>query len=166
MRWVALLLLLSLGCGAPVQQHPVDSSDLVEPLFTTTLPDPPDEVPEEERFVVGVSHCFTEGEGAETPPGIYMTEAMAQRAGRLRVAYDEIRGLYEVDLRTMGREREVYQRQLDLAEDEVAQWRERAHRGWFERNRGWLGLGIGLVVGAGLAVGMAAALDEALGAVE
>lgn len=167
MRFVATILVLLIGCGAPVVQQSEEST-LPDPLFTTELPEPPEDVPADRRVVLPVAKCVVEGSEPpeETPPGIYMTQEMATRAGRTKVAYDELRGLYEVDLRTMDREREVYQKQLDLADREVAEWRERARRTWWEENRGWVGLGIGLVVGAGLAVGIAAALDGSLGAVE
>lgn len=167
MRMIAVLLVLLVGCGAPATQQ-ADESTLPEPLFTTELPDPPEDVPTSKRIVLPVSKCEVENPDPtapveETPPGIYMTKEMAARAGRTKVYADELRGLYEVDLRTMEREREVYQKQLDLADQEVASWREKARRSWLERNRGWVGLGVGLVVGAGLAVGIAAAFDGTLG---
>jgi len=167
MRVFALLLVLLVGCGAPVAQQPGEST-LPDPLFATELPDPPEDVPTSKRIVLSVTKCEVENQDPtapveETPPGIYMTKEMATRAGRTKVAYDELRGLYEVDLRTMERERQVYQKQLDLADQEVARLREAARRSWWEKNRGWVGLGVGLVVGAGLAVGIAAAFDGTLG---
>jgi hypothetical protein len=167
MRVAALCVALMVGCGAPAAQQS-DDRTIPDPLFTTKLPDPPEDVPTDKRIVLPVSKCVVEGSEPpeETPPGIYMTQELAGRAARTKVAYDEIRGLYEVDLRTMDREREVYQKQLDLADHEVAEWREKARRTWWEQNQGWFGLGIGLVVGAGLAVGIAAAFDGTLGATE
>ena len=166
MRWAALLLALLVGCGAPAQQS--EESTLPAPLFTTELPEPPEDVPADRRVVLPVSKCVVEGSEPpeETPPGIYMTQEMAARAGRTKVAYDELRGLYEVDLRTMDSEREVYQKQLDLADQEVAEWRERARRTWWEQHGSQVMLGVGVALGAGLAVGIAAALDGSLGAVE
>ena len=170
MRFLALLLMLLVSCGAPATQTTQETT-LPDPLFTRELPAPPADVPDSKRIVLAVSKCEVESPDPtappeETPPGIYMTKEMATRAGRTKVAYDELRGLYEVDLRTMEREREVYQKQLDLADQEVARLREQARRSWWEKNRGWVGLGIGLVVGAGFAVGMAAALDGVTDAVE
>lgn len=165
MRLAALLFVLLVACGAPATQ--VDESTLPDPLFSTELPAPPADVPPGKRIVLPVSKCVVEGSEPpeETPPGIYMTKELAAKTGRTKVAYDELRGLYEVDLRTMDRERVVYQKQLDLADHEVARLREAARRSWFEKNRGWIGLGVGLVVGAGLAIGMAAALDGVTDAV-
>lgn len=167
MRLLATVLVLLVGCGAPAMQQPEEST-LPDPLFTTELPEPPEDVAADKRVVLPVAECVVEGSEPpeKTPPGIYMTQELAGRAARTKVAYDELRGLYEVDLRTMDREREVYQKQLDLADREVASWREKARRTWWEENRGWVGLGIGLVVGAGLAVGIAAAFDGTLGATE
>lgn len=166
-RVVVLLLVLLVGCGAPVAQQP-DETILPDPMFMTELPDPPEDVAPDKRIVLPVSECSVEGTDPpeKTPPGIYMTQEMATRTGRTKVAYDELRGMYEVDLRTMDRERDVYQKQLDLADQEVARLREQARRTWWEKNRGWVGLGIGLAVGAGLAIGMAAALDGVTDAVE
>ena len=83
------------------------------------------------------------------------------RAARTKVAYDEIRGLYEVDLRTMDRERGVYERHLKVADDEIAEWRIKARRSWWELNKGTVGLVLGVVTGAALTVGIAAAVDQA-----
>jgi len=156
------------ACSAP--QQPEAERTLPEPLIDTMLPEVPSEVPASKRVVEPVKSCAVETMGEEVArevgPGIYMSFEMAKRAAELSVAYDEMRELYEVDLRTMEREREVYQRQLDLADQEVERQRERARRSWWEKNRGWIGLGTGLVVGAALAVGIAAALDGVTDAVE
>lgn len=166
MRLVAMLFVFLVACGAPATQQ-VDESTLTDPLFSTKLPDPPEDVPLGKRIVLPVSKCVVEGTdpAEETPPGIYMTKELASRAGHTKVYADELRGLYEVDLRTMDRERAVYQKQLDIADQEVERLREAARRSWFEKNRGWIGMGVGLVVGAGLAIGMAAALDGVTDAV-
>lgn len=169
-RSVAVLLcfVFAVACSAP--QTPQEERTLPEPLFARELPEAPAEVAASKRIVEPVKTCEVEVvEGEEwraVGPGVFMSFEMAKRAADTKIAYDEMRDLYEVDLRTMEREREVYQRQLDLADQEVARQRERARRTWWERNRGWVGLGVGLVVGAGLAIGMAAALDGVTDAVE
>lgn len=166
MRLFVILAVFVVGCGAPAQQQ--EETAPLEPMFDSRLPDPPEEVPPNKRMVVPVSECVLEGSEPpeKTPPGILMSEAMAMRSARLKVAYDEMRGLYEVDLRTMDRERQVYEKQLGLADQEISEWREKARRTWWERNKGLISLGIGLAVGAGFAVGMAAALDGVTDAVE
>jgi hypothetical protein len=88
---------------------------------------------------------------------------MAARAARVKIAYDEMRALYEIELRAREREREAYQRIVEAADEEADLWRERSERTWFERHGWWLGMGAGVIVGAGTAIGIAAALDSALG---
>jgi len=158
MRLACLALMVVAGCGPVIHESP-PSTAIFEPIKISLPPEPAD-VPADKRIVLSVSECEVEGErGTKTPPGIYMTQEMAMRVARVKGAYDELRGLYAVDLRTIERERAVYERQMGMAEAEIEEWRERSRRSWFEKNRGWLGLSIGLVVGAGFAVGMAATLD-------
>ena len=167
MRLVALTLVLLAGCGAPATQQ-AEESTLPDPLFARELPDPPADVPADKRIVLPVSECVVEGSEPpqKTPPGIYMTQELATRTGRTKVAYDELRGLYEVDLRTMDREREVYQKQLDMADQEIARLRESARRSWWEQHGSQVMLGVGVALGAVFAIGMAAALDGVTDAVE
>jgi succinate dehydrogenase flavin-adding protein (antitoxin of CptAB toxin-antitoxin module) len=114
-------------------------------------------------MAVAVSECTIEGSEPpqKTPPGILMSQEMTMRAARLKVAYDEMRGLYEVDLRTMDREREIYERHLKAADDEIADWKQKARRSWWELNQGTVGLVVGVVTGAALTIGIAAAIDQA-----
>jgi hypothetical protein len=95
-----------------------------------------------------------------------MSQEMAMRAAQFKVAYEEVRGLYEVDLATIERERMIYERYLNAADDDVARWREKARRTWWEKYGPHVVLGVGVVVGAVFAVGMAAALDGVTDAVE
>jgi len=162
---IIALIFLSHGCRAaetPAAQH-----TLPEPLVTTKLPDRITEVAPGDRIVKAVSACDVEVQQGSAPekvgPGVWMTMPMAKRAAELRVGYDELRALAEVDARTFERERAVYQKNLDLADDEIADLRERNKRTWIERNGGWLGLTTGMVLGVALSVGIAAALDGALG---
>ena len=92
--------------------------------------------------------------------GVLFSTEKAVRSARFVVAYNEMRGLYEVDLRTWVREREVYQRHLDLADTEIARQRERARRGWWERHGAQVGLAVGFLVGAAATVGIVAAVNE------
>jgi hypothetical protein len=163
MRYVIVVLLCSVvaaACGASTTEE-VREYTLPEPLFSTKLPDPPEKAPPDKRMALPVSECVVEGSEPpqKTPPGILMSEEMALSAARLRVSYDELRGLYKTDLATMEREREVYQRHLDAADDEIEVWRTKARRTWLEKHGGQLGLAIGVVAGAALAVGIAAAFE-------
>ena len=163
-----LLLVFLVGCGAAQEPFVEAEETYLDPIFISELPDPPEEINPALRTVLPVSKCEVEGLDTveHTPPGVYMTEEMAIRAGRTKVYADELRGLYEVDLRTMERERMIYQKQLDLADREADRLRGLVKRSWWEKNKGWMALSIGLTVGAGLAIGMAAALDGVTDAVE
>lgn len=164
---VAIILCFMVACASTPQTEATEHT-LPDPLFTQELPEPPAEVPPDKRLAVAVSECTVEGSDPpeKTPPGILMSQEMAMRAARLKVAYDEVRGLYEVDLRTMDRERAVYQRHLKAADDEIAEWRIKARRSWWERNGAQVMLGVGVALGAAFAVGMAAALDGVTDSVE
>lgn len=152
-----VLAIMVSGCGASTP--PAQESTLPAPLFTQKLPDPPEDAPADKRIVLPVSACNVEGSEDVVGPGIYMSQEMSMRVSRTKVAYDEIRALYEIDLRTMDRERGVYQKNLDLADQEIVRLREAARRTWWERHGDGVMVGVGLVLGAGFAVGMAAALD-------
>lgn len=159
---IVIILCFGVACGGAL---PTESSEhtLPDPIFTQELPELPAEVPPDKRLAVAVSECTVEGSDPpeKTPPGILMSQAMAMRSARLKVAYDEMRGLYEVDLRTMDREREVYERHLKAADDEIVEWRVKARRSWWEKNKGTVGLVLGVITGAALTVGIAAAVDQA-----
>lgn len=158
---------LALGAAAcPQGAAQVQTRAALPEYVPRALPAPPEDVPEGRRVSVAVSECVTEAAAGSPPskvgPGIMLSPEMAMRAARTKVAYDEIRGLYEVDLRVMALEREACGRVVSAADEEAALWRERSKRSWVERNGVWLGIGVGVVVGAGTAVGLAAALNAAL----
>ena len=162
MRLLAFILALCMvGCGAP-QEDPEPTTPL-DPILTTELPDAIPEIPASKRVVEAVKTCEVEVvEGAEwraVGPGVFMSYEMAKRAAQLRIGYDELRGTYEVDIRTANRAQAVYQKQLDAADAEVARLRKAGRRTWWELNRGLIGLAVGVVVGAGLAVGILAATE-------
>ena len=159
---IAVMLVVAVSCGGAPQVEVIEHT-LPDPLFSRELPERPAKVPLDKRLSVSVSECIVEGSNPlqKTPPGIMMSKEMAMRAARLKVAYDEIRGLYEIDLATMDREREVYERHLKAADDEIVEWRIKARRSWFEKNKGTVGLVLGVVTGAALTVGIAAAVDQA-----
>jgi len=162
MRALVVIVCFAAACGGATHTENTERT-LPEPIFTRELPAPPKEVPLDKRLVVAVSECTVEGSEpvAKTPPGILMNQAMAMRAARLKVAYDELRGMYEVDLSIMDREREIYERHLKAADDEIVEWRTKARRSWWERNKGTVGLVLGVMTGAALTIGIAAAIDEA-----
>jgi hypothetical protein len=159
---IAVIMCFYISCATTPQTEATERT-IPEPLFSKELPEPPAEVPPDKRMAVSVSECTIEGSDPpqKTPPGILMSQEMTMRAARLKVAYDEMRGLYEVDLQTMDREREVYERHLKAADDEIADWKQKARRSWWENNKGTVGLVVGVVTGAALTIGIAAAIDQA-----
>jgi len=163
--WLVLVVgVVSASCAQGAAQAPRRTLPVYEP---PALPEPPQDVPAGQRGAVAVVTCVEDAPTGGTPrtvgPGIMLSTEMALHAARLRVSYDELRAVCEVDRRMAAGEREAYQRVVDAADEESALWRERSRRTWFERNGWWVGMIGGVVVGAGTAVGIAAALDAALG---
>lgn len=147
MRALVLVSLLVVGCVptvAPAAQH-----TLPDPLVQTELPPEPPDVPPADRWTAPVEDV--EVAPGDVRSGVLFSDAMALRAGQLRVEYDRVRGLYLIDLRTWGRERQVYERVLTLADEEIATWRSRAERSWWEINGDEVMLVVGLVLGGGIA---------------
>lgn len=152
---LAAVVFLLVGCGAQATQR-----------AERTLPPPlvADELPAEVERPTGgvdtrpVQQC-TDEDGEETPPGVLLSADTAAYVGRLRIGYDELRQLYAVDLRTWGREREVYQRHLSLADDEIDRANERAERSWWEQHGDEVGLVGGFILGVVITVGVVAAVD-------
>jgi hypothetical protein len=161
---VLVPLLMSCG-GANHEQIARDRA--VVPQEAVVLPPLPEDVPAARRVSVAVVECQADVPAGVPPqkvgPGIMLSTDMAARAARVKIAYDEMRALYEIELRAREREREAYQRIVEAADEEADLWRERSERTWFERHGWWLGMGAGVIVGAGTAIGIAAALDSALG---
>ena len=159
-----LVFLLGLACFACPSQIPqkVENPDKLEPLFERELPPKLEKVPFDKRVSRAVSECSIEGNDTKTGPGIYFSTEMALHAAKLKIAYDELRGLYEVDIRMMDRERAVYQKTLDIAEDEIAKLREASKRTWWERHGAQVTLILGVISGSAFAVGMAFAIDQSV----
>lgn len=148
------------ACGAATTGE-VAEHTLPDPLFLQELPDPPEEVPPEKRMSEPAADCTLEGSDppVKLPPGILISHEMGLRAARTKIAYDELRLLYRSDLATMDREREVYGRHLQAADEEVIMWRQRSERTWFERNGTTFGIVVGVVIGATLTVAILAAVE-------
>lgn len=151
---VAALIVLAVGCAPTVA--PAVERTLPAPLVATELPPEPPDVSPNERWTVAV-------EGVEVGPGderdgVLFSDAMALRAAQLRVEYDRLRALYQIDQRTWAREREVYERHLRLGDEEIAVWRARAARSWWEINGDEISFFLGLALGAAATVGVGAVL--------
>ncbi len=157
MRHVFALLVLVAGCGVPAAS-PASQHTLPEPLVAAVLPPEPPEVAPEDHWTAPVE-AVEVGPG-DLRDGVLFSDAMAMRVGQLAVEYDRIRGLYLIDIRTWERERQVYERHLTLADEEIAAWRTRAQRSWWEINGDETGLILGLVLGAGVTMGIGAIFAE------
>ena len=157
--------MLAVGCSSAAPA--ATARTVPEPIYAQELPAEPERAPVDRRIAVPVSQCSVEGDepGQVAGPGVMLSQEMAVAAGRLRVAYDEMRGLYLVDLRTMDRERAIYERQLQLADEEIQRQSTRAERSWLEQNGGVLGLVGGILIGVAVSVGIVAAMDGVTGAI-
>jgi len=153
---LVVLVVLAVGCAPTIA--PAVERTVPDPLVAAELPAELEDVPPEDRWTVPA-------EGVEVAPGdvrdgVLFSDAIAMRAAQLRVEYDRIRGLYQIDLRTWAREREIYERMLSTADEEIASWRQRAERSWWELNGPEVALVLGAVLGIGMTIGIGAVLVE------
>lgn len=165
---LASLLVLALGCSS-TSQAPAAQRTMPEPLVAADLPPHPREefvVPPQADWAVGVDGYYlidrdTKERKDVDRAGVCMSLEKAGRAARFVVRYDELRGLYLIDLRTWGRERKIYERYLEVSEAETKRAQKTAERTWFERNAGPIGLTLGLILGITASAIGAAAIDNA-----
>lgn len=165
MRLASVFLVLCLGCSATSTPQ-TDKRTLPDPLVAANLPERPDSkpIPPTADWAAGVSGYYTQKDGEEPRmvdrPGVCMSLEKAGRSARYVIGYNELRGLYEVDIRTWDRERTIYDRHLGDADKEVERQAKLAERSWFERHGFDVGLGVGVVVGVVAATAAAAALNK------
>ena len=81
------------------------------------------------------------------PGGVLLSEPKALRCADYKIAYNELRGLYSVDLKMWGEKEKVYTQQLERADKEIVKLDKKLNSSW---NR--YKFAIGLAVGFGLAV--------------
>lgn len=151
-----LAALLLVACSTTKVAAP-EKRTLPSPMVAAKLPARPDAeaVPAAANWVVPIEVGEVVPEGRA---GILMSQEKAMRAARYLVAYDELRQLYEVDLNTWGREREIYERHLIASEAETARAWKAADRSWWEENAPHIAMIGGFVVGAVLTVSIVAAV--------
>lgn len=156
---VEVLLLVMVGCASTAQPA-ATARTLPPPLAFSDLPPDVtrDPLPPDQDWVLPVEDV--EVAPGDRRDGVLLSDARAARAARLRIAYDELRGLYGIDLRTWAREREVYERYLQLGDEEIAVWRQRAQRSWWEENGDEVSLFLGLGLGIVLSVAVGAIIAE------
>ena len=145
--WVCALVLV--GCGVS-GVAPAATRTLPETVVFSEMPEDitHEAIPPSEDWVVPAEDVTVQP--GDVRSGVLLSGARAARAARLRIAYDELRQLYLIDLRTWSRERAVYERYLEISAEETATWRIRAQRDWWETNGDevslFLGLGLGIVL--------------------
>lgn len=81
------------------------------------------------------------------PGGILMSEAKALRAAEYKIAYDELRGLYSIDIQVWAEKEKVYHDNLERADKQIIKLEKKLDSPW---NRYKFAIGMGL--GFGLAV--------------
>jgi len=152
-----MLLVLAVACSATTAASP-EKRTLPSPLVAAKLPERPDAdaIPSAASWVIPMEAGETVPDGRS---GILMSQEKAMRSARYIVSYDELRRLYEVDLNTWGREREIYESYLIASEAETKRAWTAAERSWFDRNAPHLALIGGFVVGAVLTVSIVAAVQ-------
>lgn len=120
----------------------------------------PEELPDMEEPYEGDNVCLTVSFGAPElrvtglellPGGILMSEAKAMRCAQYKVAYDELRALYELDLKGWTLNEEVYQKQLKKADKEIVSLNKELGSTW-NRYKFAIGLGIGFLLSTILAI--------------
>lgn len=149
MKIQAWVLLAAMGCATA---RPVPTRAPLTMIEQVALPARPDAQPiaPSAQWVVPVET----GQVAQRA-GVMMSMENAQRAALWRIGYDELRGLYEVDRRTWVAQRAVYEQGLVAADREIV----RLQPTWWDVHEGRIALMVGVFLGAGLAVGLAAALN-------
>lgn len=154
---LCMFLVLAVGCSSAVPPQ-AKKRTLPEPLVAAKLPERPDAkpIPPKDNWTVAVA-------AGDVVPinrgGILLSLEKGARASRYIISYNELRGLYEIDLRTWGRERKIYERHLTMSEAETARWREKAKRTWWENHDGQFGLIGGVLVGAAITVAIVGAVE-------
>lgn len=83
--------------------------------------------------------------------GILMSEQKALRCADYKVAYDELRGLYSLDLKGWALKEKVYTEQLLRADEEIEKLDGRLNGTW-NRYKFAIGMGIGFLLSTILAV--------------
>jgi len=159
MRFALPMFLLLVACSTTKTASP-EKRTMPSPLVAAALPERPDvqEIPAAANWVIPAEVGDVVPEGRA---GILMSQEKAMRAARYVVSYDELRRLYEVDLRTWGREREIYERHLELADAELTRMTKAAKRSWWERSSPQIAMIGGVLIGAVVTVSIVAAVHGA-----
>ncbi len=91
--------------------------------------------------------------------GLLFAEKKAMRLGEYKIAYDELRALYLLDLRAFDLKAQIFTEELEKCTAEVVKLSKPP--GFFRRNKGMIGFILGLALGVGATVGIAYAVSGA-----
>jgi len=150
MRTLIIVLVILTGC-AKNKQAEIEYPKRLP--ITETIKEQtklPNYVPPSSGKIVSVE------EGDPAPfPGVLLDESRAQGAGELRIAYDALYGLSVANQKFGVVVVEIQEKQLyraDLIVEKKDEQLDKATNSWWARNKGPVGLAIGIVVGVAITV--------------
>ncbi len=151
---LAALLLMLPGCATvehAARPRTIRESQIVEAL---PLPKHPSDAPLAD-FPGDEAAVFPISKDEPSPiDGIVVSERRAARDSEYRSRYAELRSVMEADRKVWALHRELYEQQLDAAHSEI----QSLEPGWAEKNALQLGVVAGVVIGASVTIGIAAAI--------
>jgi hypothetical protein len=147
---ISLILFLALGCSKQTKEpeYPARLPITEQAKELTTIP--AYVAPSSEGKIVDV-------EEKEAAPfaGVLLDEIKATKVAELRIAYDEVYRLALADRKyalsvIQIQEQELYRadKLIDVREKQLKEIRD----SWWERNKVWVGVGVGLLGGVGVSL--------------
>lgn len=91
------------------------------------------------------------------PGGILMSEQKAKRCAEYKLAYEELRKLYIIDIGAWKTKTTIYTSELDLCQKKVNELTKKAKKGWWDKNKFTVGMLLGVVVGVAVTGAVAVA---------
>jgi len=86
--------------------------------------------------------------------GILMSEAKAMRCAEYKLAYQELRLLYAVDIAAWSTKQQIYVDELDLCQKKIMELTKKTEPSWWDSKKGVISFFIGVLLGAALTVGV------------
>lgn len=145
--FVALIVLLAFGItyGCAVPASTVKRKPIYENAGgVTELPEKLKSEPEKKGTIVPVE------KGQAAPfAGILLTEERAKKVAKLRLAYDHLYNIADINRRFIGTVLKTADKQLADADQEIVRLRK-LNDSWWSRNKLWVGIVIGTALTLGL----------------
>lgn len=85
------------------------------------------------------------------PGGVLLSEQKALRCADYKIAYKELRLLYEIDLEAWAEKEKVYQKQLERADKEIVKLDRKLNSTW-SRYKFGIGMGLGFLLAVVMSV--------------